>query len=496
MTGATQTQTTRAQAAPKRMSNQAIEDAMKALETGAGHLTIERKSVAVGNNQLSYWRFSSTSGTSPKKIVTLVGGIHAREWEPPEGLVAFAALLGTVASDGVIPSATPSDFGVTYLDGRSFEKRLNSWFSEIAHIYQIRKQLQPSELTAIAKEKDLGKRRTLWSQVIWSKWFKPFFDICELHVIPNANAAGREFSLQTGQDHMWRGNRNTGYLKGVDINRNFPLPGKHTKWTLYDATLAQTLHHDELVTLDKSHGNSSEVFAGEPVLETETDLLREYVDTTNPNALLDFHTCGGAVVAPWGCVGTCAKDDQNPNVLWSALPKDGYKEPDDLFQSWSEPIINRHFKVGWKISREITRKTRPRPDAAQKSPPARIFPVLYASDYTLFATNLSRKKSLESRSKVRQRWLDLLGSNHAAYDADGDPVVPQPVPGSLIDYVYATNFDSGTGAPLPGKENIALSIELGVNLKQFDNPSDDFHEQVCDDLRTSVLFLMERLVRG
>ena len=70
------------------------------------------------------------------------------------------------------------------------------------------------------------------------------------------------------------------------------------------------------------------------------------------------------------------------------------------------------------------------------------------------------------------------------------------MPGSLIDYVYATNFDSGTGAPLPGKENIALSIELGVNLKQFDNPSDDFHEQVCDDLRTSVLFLMERLVRG
>ena len=327
---ATQTKSTRAEAAPKRMNSAALIAAMTALPSKAGPLNIEHKWLTDSGQQLDYWRFSTAP--TPKKIVTLVGGIHAREWEPPEGLIAFAALLATIADPSLALASAPSTFGPTYIDARTFDARLGDWLSEMIDFLKVRtKLLNADEYKLIAKA-DAG-RRALQCAALWSKWLKPFFETHELHIIPIVNRSGRDHSL-TGTDKMWRGNLNTTHCtRGVDINRNFPLPGKHTKWEFYHEDLLEEFHQQGWVTLgehwsaDQNHqlwplGKDSKVFGGEPTAapsssqtpppppqppapETEAKLVQQYLGQPHsPQIVIDFHTCGGAIIVPWGCVGT------------------------------------------------------------------------------------------------------------------------------------------------------------------------------------------------
>ena len=173
------------------------------------------------------------------KTAIYVGGVHAREWVPPDALFYLVADL---------LEARTATTGITYKTARI----------TAAEIQQIFSQLQ-------------------------------------LVILPCANPDGRVYSQEV--DHCWRKNRSynrsPGRLisRGVDLNRNFDIA-----WDFRNifASTVRVASSDNPSHKDTYVGPKA---ASEPETRNIAWLLDEY-----PNAgwYIDVHSYGPAIFFPWG----------------------------------------------------------------------------------------------------------------------------------------------------------------------------------------------------
>ncbi len=187
--------------------------------------------------------------------VLVTGGVHAREWAPPDALLSFVKRLvraHAAGADIVYPAFTSG--GVTYSDPN----------------YRV----TALEVAAI-------------------------LDRINLFVVPVVNPDGRDFSVlgqsgtPTPTEMTWRKNRRaiSSSCTGVDINRNFPIAWDHEEYYRPDAARKVD------ISVDPCH----EIFKGPSAAsEAETRNMIDLVNAHRFEVSLDIHTTGRQILIPWG----------------------------------------------------------------------------------------------------------------------------------------------------------------------------------------------------
>ncbi|CAN5539217.1 hypothetical protein BH09ACT7_BH09ACT7_35380 [soil metagenome] len=188
--------------------------------------------------------------------VLIIGGVHAREWAPPDALVGFVDRLlhsRRFGTDIVYPAFTSA--GIIYSDPN----------------YTI-----PADEVA------------------------DIFDRFELIVLPLVNPDGRDFSLQAtnNDDKKWRKNRRRVQPQGgprcvgVDINRNFPIAWFHRDFYQPKAAdLAAVSEKPCEPQLFKGPDQNSEI---------ETQNVANLALDRKVQAFIDVHMTGRLIQYPWG----------------------------------------------------------------------------------------------------------------------------------------------------------------------------------------------------
>jgi hypothetical protein len=188
--------------------------------------------------------------------VLVIGGVHAREWAPPDSLVGFVTRLLTARASGadiVYPAFTTG--GITYSD--------------------------PNYRVAAAEVARI-------------------FERFRLIVLPLVNPDGRDVSL-LGTSQMWRKNRRDvrdpaeglpPSCIGVDINRNFPIAWNHLDFYRPDAAKDANLSTNKCAFQRyKGPGAGS---------ETETQNVMTLATNNSLGAFVDVHMSGRTITYPWG----------------------------------------------------------------------------------------------------------------------------------------------------------------------------------------------------
>jgi murein tripeptide amidase MpaA len=195
--------------------------------------------------------------------VVVTGGVHAREWAPPDALVSFARKLliaGKNNLDVVYPSFTSG--GITYSNPH----------------YVIPKE-------AVAE----------------------ILNRFNLIIFPLVNPDGRHFSMtgQTGtptsDEQMWRTNRRfigpAQNCVGVDINRNFGVGWDHHTYYRPDAAAHAAISE---IPCPQPGGTEENYKGPAPFSEAETQAVRDLVLQQRPSVFLDVHLHGREIQYPWG----------------------------------------------------------------------------------------------------------------------------------------------------------------------------------------------------
>jgi murein tripeptide amidase MpaA len=197
--------------------------------------------------------------TAKKIPVLFTGGMHGREWVPPDALLHFAEMLVEAKKNarGVV---YPTGFagGVTYENPDN-----------------------PENSPYVVSAQDV----------------RAIFDRFDIIVLPLVNPDGRWVSLTAPandrQRLLWRKNRRRaapGACVGVDLNRNFDIG-----WdlqTYYDAAGARHA--------DTSDQPCSERFRGPaPHSEPESENVIKLLDDHKIEVFVDVHMSGRSVTFPW-----------------------------------------------------------------------------------------------------------------------------------------------------------------------------------------------------
>lgn len=111
----------------------------------------------------------------------------------------------------------------------------------------------------------------------------------EIYFLPVINVDGYEYNRSTDPDGggMWRKNRkkNSDNSMGIDLNRNWGY-----EWGYNDT--------------GSSPYPSDETYRGTaPFSEPETENIRQFVNSRNFKAALNYHTYSNLLITPWGYVG-------------------------------------------------------------------------------------------------------------------------------------------------------------------------------------------------
>ncbi|WP_433684665.1 M14 family zinc carboxypeptidase [Nocardia sp. CA-119907] len=258
--------------------------------------------------------------------VLFVGGVHAREWAPPDALLGFAQRLLTAranASDIVYPEFVSG--GISYSSPN----------------YRI---------TA--------------AQI--AGFFKKF----ELIILPLVNPDGRDTSVKatTKTEQGWRKNRRqtTGQCRGVDINRNFPIAWEHTDY--YSPAAAMKAD----ISTRPCH---PEVYKGPSAgSEIETQNVMNLVTTRKIRAYVDVHMSGRNIQHPWGMERNQTDNPARtfdeagfnhlpalPNSGRDGLLGDGYSE------FINDTLLQRHKAIAEAMRAEIESSAGANPLAIRRS---------------------------------------------------------------------------------------------------------------------------------
>lgn len=197
-------------------------------------------------------------------VVLVIGGLHAREWVPPDAVLSFGEKLLAAYTAGA-PMKYPgfTDGSVPYA---------------------------PAEVSA--------------------RQVQHFVDELELILLPLANPDGRHHSLSnkhldSNQGKKWRGNRNLDAVTGcpthgVDLNRNFDWQWDPSN-SYYNAP-SQTFIETHLSTPGcDSNPNGGQAYRGSAGgSEPETKNIQELIDLSRPTYFMDVHSNGRQIAVPWG----------------------------------------------------------------------------------------------------------------------------------------------------------------------------------------------------
>ena len=215
-------------------------------------------------------------GSGEKATVVVIGGVHAREWAPPDALLSLA--------EGLVRN---------YAGGAALDHP--EWVD-----------------------------RSAGNPIRYAPWSVPAAGVKELVegvtlvLIPLVNPDGRDFTLAAADDlhRMWRKNRRPPapggagpWCHGVDLNRNFDLAWDFERY--YNETGARQVRSSKRPC-------DPEIFIGPSAAsEPETLNVQALVERDRPSHFLDVHSYSRAILFPWGM-----DDDQGRD------PSESFRNPD------------------------------------------------------------------------------------------------------------------------------------------------------------------------
>ncbi len=233
---------------------------------------------------------------TPRTAVLISGGVHAREWAPPDALVSFIAKL--LATHGTNPA-------------RYNTLVQNSW---------------------AAKPIPGGRPMRYPAFSIPADAVRNIVERLELFIAPLINPDGRQYSRRpVANQRWWRKNRApTAFIgpcvdshtldqsKGVDINRNFNIVWDMDR--VYAPGYAAGKLRENTTTLmcagdTPGKRQTNETFRGDAVeSEVETKNLK-WLQEKNIELFLDVHSFGPTIMYPWGIAETNQSADRTKNFL-------------------------------------------------------------------------------------------------------------------------------------------------------------------------------------
>lgn len=239
------------------------------------------------NRSYSYIKIANGSGSN-RVAALLVGGVHAREWAPPDALVSFARNL-LVAYQAGTDIAFPA-MAVTPLLGGAIAKPIKypSWKISAADVNSIVTNL-------------------------------------DLYILPLLNPDGREYDLTNLSEPGWRKNRRpfpSGEI-GVDLNRNFDIIWRFEDY--FDVGLYKSRYLD----MPASTNEVDETYRGPGKhSEPETQNLESLLDSLRIHYFMDVHMAGRHILYSWGLEEN--GDDPSMNFRLPAFDgkRDGLKDGD------------------------------------------------------------------------------------------------------------------------------------------------------------------------
>lgn len=221
-------------------------------------------------------------GTGAEMTVLVIGGVHAREWAPPDALLSLAENLVEA-----------------YAAHRDLEHP--QWVDESAR-----------------------------APITYAAWSTPAAEIERLVeertllIVPLVNPDGRDFSIaevdggagEVELHRMWRKNRRpppAGHsaprCHGVDLNRNFDIAWDFD--TYYSPAAAREVQSSK-------DPCDQQIFIGPSAAsEPETRNVQWLVVEQRPSLFMDVHAYGRAILFPWGM-----DDDQGTDTVQSFRNRD------------------------------------------------------------------------------------------------------------------------------------------------------------------------------
>jgi len=226
----------------------------------------------------SFVKIAAGSGARP--AVLIVGGVHAREWAPPDALVAFARNL-LAAFDGGTAITFPA----------------------------------------------MTVRPATGPPVSFKAWTVPHADIAkivgavDLYVLPLANPDGREYDLTHLSSPGWRKNRRpqTGGEIGVDLNRNFDIIWKFEDYFDVPLYLSRYGAGNPPASTDPA----DDTFRGPAAAsEQETKNVQSLLDTLPIHYFADVHMFGRNILHSWGL----EENGSDPAMTFQAVAFTGTRD--------------------------------------------------------------------------------------------------------------------------------------------------------------------------
>jgi hypothetical protein len=205
-------------------------------------------------------------GTGPVHIL-IVGGIHAREWAPPDALLEWVAKM---------------------LEA----KRLASTVADSAFSW-------PASGLDVDDGAYVGAITFDSTVIIDAPTVNRIFTNCSVFVIPCVNPDGRNFTFAPG-NRNWRKNRKVLGVPcgevGVDINRNFPTAWDYKKY--YSAAAASS---SSVSVTDNPCPDVNQVYHGTAAAsEAETKNVISVLTGNNIRFFLDVHAYLREIYYSWG----------------------------------------------------------------------------------------------------------------------------------------------------------------------------------------------------
>ena len=350
------------------------------------------------------------TGTIP---VLIVGGHHAREWAPPDAILAFAQKL---------------------LEA----KRLGTAFTDTAFSWAA----SPADST------DPGYTGAITFPsvtILDVPTVNRIFANLKLLLIPCANPDGRKYSIDNRADPVkkdWRKNRRDLSVAcgefGVDNNRNYPTMFNYRDY--YTVAAASTWLNIRVTDNPCVVGanasltkNMRDTYQGTTTLEAETNNIKRVIDTNNIRFYLDVHSFQREIYYPWSTNPVQTTDNTKTylNTTLNNVAGVGGRPlnvPATYGEYMPDPILQQHILIATDMHNRIL--TNAGPDAH----------AIARSDYT-----------------VKQAFT-LYGA-----------------PGSSTDYACGTQFTaSGNTSVTNAKSPVyAFTIEFGTQAEGGFQPLPD-----------------------